>query len=313
VPPLEAWQKVFVDNEKFVNQDPHAKVATCIQCHGGVSGTDDMAEAHEGVVTDPSADAGMMAQQCRTCHADIAKAWEEAQASHCSSCHTTCGQCHVSQPTSTGGGLISGHQFKATQAFTRTCTGCHGSRINSEYTGQNEGIPADVHWTQAGMPCFKCHSKTGLRYLAYRGAKTSIEGRAATNLLGGWPLRTSAGSSVNRGKLAGLELLDCFPHRFALTGQVHRDAGRFKHNVAVWPVVVADGRAHILVSSKQTKPRAGRVDIRHRRGRHGFPLQGLDVHDGQIRRVPEARLDFGIETRSGGGHKYFHDILLDDG
>ena len=69
------------------------------------------------------------------------KAWEEAEANHCSSCHTTCGQCHVSQPTSVGGGLISGHQFKATQAFTRTCTGCHGSRINAEYTGQNEGHP----------------------------------------------------------------------------------------------------------------------------------------------------------------------------
>jgi len=187
VPPLEAWQKVFVDKEKFINQDPHAKVTTCIQCHGGVSGTDDMAKAHEGVVTDPSADAEMVAQKCGTCHADIAKAqvtslhydshgydtivgqrlgdapeshqaWEQAQANHCSSCHTTCGQCHISQPTSVGGGLISGHQFKATQAFTRTCTGCHGSRINSEYTGLNEGVPADVHWTQAGMPCFKCHS-----------------------------------------------------------------------------------------------------------------------------------------------------------
>ena len=175
MPPLEAWQKVFVDNEKFVNQDPHAKVTTCIQCHGGVSGTDDMVKAHEGVVTDPSADAEMVAQKCGTCHADIAKAqvtslhydshgydtivgqrlgdapeshkaWEQAQANHCSSCHTTCGQCHVSQPTSVGGGLISGHQLRRprpspapapavtarvstvstrgkTKAFPLTCTG----------------------------------------------------------------------------------------------------------------------------------------------------------------------------------------------
>ena len=94
------------------------------------------------------------------------QAWETAQADHCSSCHTTCGQCHVSQPTSVGGGLVSGHQFKATQAFTRTCTGCHGSHVNAEYTGQNEGVPADVHWTKGGMPCFKCHTGDALHGMA---------------------------------------------------------------------------------------------------------------------------------------------------
>jgi thiosulfate/3-mercaptopyruvate sulfurtransferase len=186
---VEAWQKVFVDQKKFVDGDPHAKVANCIQCHGGAGGVDDMAAAHQGVVRDPTADQDSVDRLCGACHKEIAAAqanslhfdshgydtivgqrlnpemhaaWETAEGNHCSSCHTTCGQCHVSQPTSVGGGLISGHQFKGTQAFTRTCTGCHGSRVNNEYTGRNEGIPADVHWTQAGMPCFKCHSGESL-------------------------------------------------------------------------------------------------------------------------------------------------------
>ena len=100
-----------------------------------------MAKAHEGVVTDPTANKESAEKLCGACHKEIAtaqveslhfdshgydtiigqrlgdapeshKAWEEAKANHCSSCHTTCGQCHVSQPTSVGGGLISGHQFK---------------------------------------------------------------------------------------------------------------------------------------------------------------------------------------------------------
>ncbi len=187
MPPLEAWQKVYVDAEKFVASDPHAQAATCIDCHGGVGETDDMTAAHEGVVVDPTSNIESVQRLCGACHADISEAqvvslhfdshgydtiigqrlgdapeshaaWEEAEANHCSSCHTTCGQCHISQPTSVGGGLISGHQFKSVQAFTRTCTGCHGSRINSEYTGLNEGIPADVHWTKGGMACFKCHT-----------------------------------------------------------------------------------------------------------------------------------------------------------
>jgi len=194
---VEAWQKVFVDVKKYIEDDPHAKVATCIQCHGGVGETDDMAAAHEGVVTDPTSTKERTTQICGTCHAAITTAqvsslhfdshgydtimgqrlnpamtdaWEEAKANHCSTCHTTCGQCHVNQPTSVGGGLISGHQFKSVQAFTRTCTGCHGSRINNEYTGRNEGVPADVHWTKAGMACFKCHTGDSLHGMDTNGA-----------------------------------------------------------------------------------------------------------------------------------------------
>ena len=201
MPPVEAWQKVYVDAEKFVASDPHAKVANCIQCHGGQGGTEDLAAAHKGVVTDPTAKSDSATKLCGACHKDITTAqvkslhfdshgydtiigqrlsdapashaaWDKAKANHCSSCHTTCGQCHVSQPTSVGGGLISGHQFKKVQAFTRTCTGCHGSRVNNEYTGRNEGIPADVHWTKAGMACFKCQTGPELQGMGTAAGQT---------------------------------------------------------------------------------------------------------------------------------------------
>jgi thiosulfate/3-mercaptopyruvate sulfurtransferase len=76
---------------------------------------------------------------------------------HCETCHTTCGQCHVSRPTNLGGGLVAGHEFKGIPPMNLTCTGCHGSRIENEYKGKNEGVQADVHWMVGGMPCFDCH------------------------------------------------------------------------------------------------------------------------------------------------------------
>ena len=39
------------------------------------------------------------------------------------------------------------------------CVACHGARVGAEYLGENEGIPADVHWTQETMTCAKCHSQ----------------------------------------------------------------------------------------------------------------------------------------------------------
>ncbi len=85
-------------------------------------------------------------------------ALEEMEANHCNNCHATCGQCHISQPTSVGGGLLEGHQVVETPPMTRTCTGCHGSRVRNEFTGRNEGFPGDVHFTQGRMSCVACHT-----------------------------------------------------------------------------------------------------------------------------------------------------------
>lgn len=82
---------------------------------------------------------------------------------HCASCHTTCGQCHVSRPASTGSGLLKGHNFQPKPPMNNTCTGCHGSRVNDEYKGKNkdaggEKIKADVHFNPGMMACQDCHS-----------------------------------------------------------------------------------------------------------------------------------------------------------
>lgn len=179
MPPLEAWEKVLV-SEEAVSTGVHAFIP-CTDCHGG-NNVEDMEEAHEGLVADPS---DAPASVCGSCHTDVQAAHngslhqtlagydtalhersipenhpaiEEMQANHCDSCHASCGQCHVSQPTSVGGGLLEGHTFVQEPPMTRTCTGCHGSRVKDEYTGGNEGFPADVHFTQGRMTCIACHN-----------------------------------------------------------------------------------------------------------------------------------------------------------
>ena len=89
-------------------------------------------------------------------------AMQEMFGNHCASCHTSCGDCHVSQPRSVGGGFIDGHLFNASPSMTRNCTACHGSRVGNEYLGKNEGIKADIHFRQGRMKCTDCHKGSEL-------------------------------------------------------------------------------------------------------------------------------------------------------
>lgn len=176
---MEVWEKVLVDPEAM-QDDVHSYIS-CIDCHGGQNLADKVA-AHMDMVRDPSLDAEAA---CGACHPDIAPFQEyslhnslagydtvlyeratpenhplieEGEGLHCNSCHTTCGQCHVSQPTSVGGGLIDGHAFNAKPSMTRQCTACHGSRVKDEYTGAHEGYSADVHLRMGRMVCTDCHT-----------------------------------------------------------------------------------------------------------------------------------------------------------
>jgi hypothetical protein len=179
VAPLEPWEKVLVDGEKFP-QSTHGQ-QTCIECHDGVNSSD-KETAHEGLVASPSA---LPDKYCSECHseqtASYANSLHNTQAgywttinarstpenhpalsemfgNHCATCHTSCGECHVSQPRNVGGGLFSGHLFEKTPPMTRSCTACHGSRVGNEFLGKNEGIPGDVHFREARMSCVKCHT-----------------------------------------------------------------------------------------------------------------------------------------------------------
>ena len=172
-------EKVLITDEEFV-ANLHFQ-PDCMSCHGGVGGVASKEEAHEGVVRDPSRQAE---DTCGTCHGDIVEvaatglhntlngyetilasrgadfsdpAMAEAYTNHCTTCHTTCGQCHVSRPDFTAGGLISGHTFKRVASISDTCLACHGGRTGPEYQGKNEGVQGDVHWLKGGMPCITCH------------------------------------------------------------------------------------------------------------------------------------------------------------
>lgn len=76
---------------------------------------------------------------------------------HCSRCHSTCGDCHISVPAAAGGGLLARHQVRATPSMNLVCTACHGSRVGDEYKGLNAGFPADTHYN-AGRQCTYCHT-----------------------------------------------------------------------------------------------------------------------------------------------------------
>jgi thiosulfate/3-mercaptopyruvate sulfurtransferase len=79
-----------------------------------------------------------------------------AREASCQSCHASCGQCHISRPTSVGGGLLNAHLIQKTPPPQQTCTACHGSRIQKEYFGENEGVKADIHRLRR-MQCQDCH------------------------------------------------------------------------------------------------------------------------------------------------------------
>ncbi|MBN2304765.1 MAG: hypothetical protein JXQ72_09830 [Anaerolineae bacterium] len=179
MPPLEAWEKVWIDLDEY-SEDFHAYIE-CTACHGGQA-VDDMELAHEGLVADPAAGGDTT---CAKCHGEISShavdslhntlegydtaiyarsspehydTLEYMESYHCDSCHATCGDCHISQPNSVGGGLLESHTFVKTPPMSRTCTACHGSRVKNEYYGLNEGVTGDVHFRQARLVCTSCHT-----------------------------------------------------------------------------------------------------------------------------------------------------------
>ncbi len=180
---MEVWEKYQVSSAFFA--DAHGAFS-CTSCHGGQTGINTKEAAHVGMVIDPSAGDS---PACRSCHLGIVtnhaaslhgtqngymtqfairtgQAQPSAQVeamftARCSGCHTSCGQCHISRPTSVEGGLVNGHVIARRPSQTDNCTACHGSRVGDEFRGHNEGIAPDVHYLR-GKTCFACHTGTEL-------------------------------------------------------------------------------------------------------------------------------------------------------
>ncbi len=187
----------------FDDVDPTHAVLGCAGCHGGTqfvtaasTSSEDrhaaMELAHTEMIRDPSA---APEETCGLCHTDIVernehsmhtKLWGERfkvgmrafgepdLSNHpeveaefegeCGSCHTTCGQCHVSRPESVHGGFLADHEFKREPELRNNCTACHGSRIGVDYfgdEGDDDGITGnlkDVHLGK-GYTCTACHNE----------------------------------------------------------------------------------------------------------------------------------------------------------
>lgn len=170
---------MLVDAETFP-QTGHGEIP-CTECHGGAQDTD-KETAHTDLIARPSEAPETVCGECHerqtelqpvSLHANQQGYWtvleargaspddpamQEMFGNHCASCHTSCGDCHVSQPKSVGGGLLDGHNFTDNPPMSRTCTACHGSRIGNEFLGKHEGLKPDVHFRQERMTCIDCHT-----------------------------------------------------------------------------------------------------------------------------------------------------------
>ena len=179
---MEVWEKVNV-KPAFL-KSLHGRKG-CTACHGGKEGVGTKEELHANIIADPSEGKGED-NECSACHQEIdarhSKSVHGTQSGYfhsilmrsgkatvdqnvqemfdkqCSTCHTSCGQCHISRPRAVKGGLVWGHEVHRTPSQTDNCIACHGSRIGEEYRGHHPGIEADTHYLH-GMTCMSCHSK----------------------------------------------------------------------------------------------------------------------------------------------------------
>jgi thiosulfate/3-mercaptopyruvate sulfurtransferase len=131
----------------------------CEQCHYSFSGSEEM------LVKQDAVDAlRAKVNHIAEINAMVASPEEHATQTmfnnHCSSCHASCGDCHISQPSSVGGGFVSGHVISKTPSMSQNCTACHGSRVGNEYLGKHEEIPGDAHFRLERMNCVSCHTGT---------------------------------------------------------------------------------------------------------------------------------------------------------
>lgn len=264
--PMEPWQRVWIDAETYA-EDIHSLI-NCTTCHLGQAvdefgqPMDDMDCAHEGMLNSPSE---MVETTCGSCHPFITAAaanslhstlagydtvlhersvpenhpiLEEMQSYHCDSCHASCGDCHVSQPASVGGGLVDGHNFLRTPSMTQNCTACHGSRVQNEYFGRNEGIPSDVHF-RARMSCVSCHTGDQIHGMtaASFNAQHRYDGVPEPSCESCHVDQVGVGSGIEQHEVHGLDSLSCQAcHSTTYTNCVNCHVERNEEDLAYYTV-----------------------------------------------------------------------------
>jgi thiosulfate/3-mercaptopyruvate sulfurtransferase len=180
---LELYEKIYV-HPSFLETD-HGEIA-CSDCHGGKPADPNWQTAHTDLVKDPTlADAEAVCGECHdqittiarhSLHATLAPfaavintrtgdldagahhQINTARNKHCSACHASCGQCHISRPAYVGGGFLSRHLFLKTPPMDTTCASCHGGRVHGEFTGADQNYHPDVHYEDEEMTCMDCHT-----------------------------------------------------------------------------------------------------------------------------------------------------------
>jgi len=182
VEPLAPHEKILIDDEFIEEDENHGDIA-CDECHGGNPDDPNWKTAHDGVVKDPTYPEP---EVCMACHEDEASNYQNslhisnspmaavvlsrtnttpeikkqvatAQQAHCTQCHSSCGQCHISRPTSVGCGFLSGHLFQKKPPMQEVCIACHGSRVGNEFLGKEKQCKPDIHFEKQRMTCEKCH------------------------------------------------------------------------------------------------------------------------------------------------------------
>lgn len=227
--PMEPWQRVWIDANTFTT-DIHSLI-NCTDCHQGQS-VEDMDMAHTDMVVSPTEQADVT---CAKCHPAITAAaanslhntlagydtvlhersipenhlvLEEMESYHCDSCHASCGDCHVSQPTSVGGGFLQGHTFLEEPTMSRNCTACHGSRVKDEYYGAHEEIPSDVHF-RGRMACNDCHTGQEMHGITTADATHRYDGAQGPSCESCHQAELGAGSGILQHEIHGTESIAC--------------------------------------------------------------------------------------------------------
>ncbi len=180
LPSRAGWEGIYVGDSEFLMSIHN--LYGCTGCHGGQEGVLDRRIAHQGMNPDPTSDPEEACGSCHSTEVELAStglhqnlsgfhtvleargvdfsnpAMQEAFGQHCDTCHASCGQCHISRPSYTGGGLAQGHQVQEFPAVDESCAACHGARVASEFMGLNPDVEGSVHWLQGNMPCYDCHN-----------------------------------------------------------------------------------------------------------------------------------------------------------